>query len=131
MNDLEQLIAGLARPEPRDGFDQRIRALLNQKRTRSRMSAGKIALAWCGSLACVGIVGFSLGRLSAIAQTTPQQVTVAAPSSDSPNRTSTNPASVVNIRLREDQFAALFLPPGHSEGMLGKGPVKIEVSTSP
>src|ERR1700730_1979928 len=131
MNELEQMIAGLARPQPRDRFDQRIRALLIQERTRSRPSGGKIALAWCGRLARLGVFAFSLGRLSAIALATPEPIRVAAPSSDSPSRASANPASVVNIRLREDQFAALFLPPGHSEGMLCKGPVKIEVSTSP
>ncbi|HEV3416769.1 MAG TPA: hypothetical protein VG056_08160 [Pirellulales bacterium] len=130
MNELERLIAGLARPEPSDRLDDRIQAMLAQEQVRPRVSPWRIAISWCGTAACMGVLGFYLGRQTAIAQPAPAPVTSTAQSIDRPVETTTVPVTSVSIPLRADQLAGLFMPPAIHEGMLGRGPVTIQVSTS-
>jgi hypothetical protein len=130
MNELERLIAGLPRPEPSDQLDNRIHALLAQGRARPLVSGRRIAVAWCGTAACVGVLGFFLGRQTAIAEPAPAPVTATAQSIDRPVENPSAPVTSVSIPLRADQLAGLFMPPAVHEGMLGRGPVKIEVFTS-
>jgi hypothetical protein len=131
MNEIERLVSAIGRPEPSQRLNERIQALFAPDRDRRRVSRWRMAIAWCGTAACVGLLGFYLGRQSAIVQLPPEHVSTATPSSHPPDRASLIPASVVNIPLRDDQLAGLFMPREPREGMLGRGPFKIEVSTSP
>jgi hypothetical protein len=130
MNELERLIAGLARPEPSDRLDDRIHAMLAQAQVRPRVSRRRVTLAWFATAACVGVLGFFLGRQTVIAEPALAPVAATAQSIDRPVEVSPAPVTSVNIPLRADQLAGLFMPPAVHEGMLGRGPVKIEVFTS-
>lgn len=130
MNELERMIAALSRPEPSSELDERVKAVLAQPSPGHSRPKWRSVLASCGTSACIGLIGFYLGRQSigparesaTIASTVPAP----APASESVP-VSTN---VTKIPLREDQLAGLFANVRVREGMLGKGPVTIEISTS-
>jgi hypothetical protein len=130
MNEIERMISGLPRPEPSDNLDDLVRVLLAHQQVRSRVSRRTIAIAWCGTAASVGILGFFLGRHTAVAQSTPALVTSTAQSNDRRVESPSEPVTSVRIPLRADQLAGLFMASPVHEGMLGRGPVTIHVSTS-
>jgi hypothetical protein len=131
MNDIERMIETISRPAPSTSLDDRIQALLAAEPARPRTSNWRLAIIWWGTAVCIGLVGFYVGRVSVGTQPTPVPVTTVAPLSDSPSRSSLSPATVVDIPLPDDQLAALFIRPSPREGLLGKGPFTLEVSTSP
>ena len=59
MNELERIVAGLARPAPGSELDRRINSLLTEAGETRRMS-----WAWLALAAGVGGLGFFLGRQS-------------------------------------------------------------------
>jgi hypothetical protein len=131
MNDIERMIETINRPAPSKSLDERIRALLAPELIRRPTSKWRVAIAWWGTAACIGLVGFYAGRVSVGTQSNPVPIATVAPSSDSPSQSLPSPATVVRIPLPHDQLAALFIRPGPREGLLGKGPFTVEVSTSP
>jgi hypothetical protein len=131
MNDIERLIEAISRPAPSKLLDARIRALLAPELIRPPTSKWRVAIVWWGTAVCIGLVGFYIGRVSVGTESNPVPIATVAPSSDSPSQSSPSSATVVNIPLRGDQLAALFIRPGPREGLLGKGPFTVEVSMSP
>ena len=131
MNELERLLAAVPRPEPSRQLDQRVNALLVQE-PRSRSGVRwRNALVLSGVAVCAGLIGFYCGQHSIVAPPVnvamPAQIPAHVPPSE-PDPASDN---IVTIPLRQDQLASLFVQTGPPERMLGRGPVKIEVSASP
>jgi len=117
MNELERVIAGLARPAPSTELDRSIDRLFTELHTsRSR------TWAWLALAAGVGGLGFFLGRQSVSINPvqTAAVVTAAEP----------NPDRLVIVPLREQELAGVFSHAPAAEGLLGKGPIAVQVSTS-
>jgi hypothetical protein len=132
MNDIERMIAAIIRPGPSRSFDERVQTLLAPPEPiRPRKPRWRVAMDWLGTAACVGLVGFYVGRVSVGVQPISAPVTTIAPPSNSPSQSLPSPATIVNIPLGDDQLAALFVRSSPREGLLGKGPFTVEVSTSP
>ena len=131
MNELERLIAAVPRPEPSEKLDQRIDALLAQPPVRAPIRRWSGTMGWVATAACVGALGFYLGRHSAIQALPHAAVTAAAPASDPPPKAAPVTAKVTSVPLDADQLAKIFVSPTPREGMFGKGPVTFEISTSP
>jgi hypothetical protein len=128
MNELERLIAALPRSEPSENLDERIGALLAHQPVRSLIHRWNGKLAWIATAACVGAIGFYLGRQSVVVVTVPTTLTAAAPTADLPLGVAPVATHVTSVPLGADQLAKLFVSPASREGMFGKGPVTIEVS---
>lgn len=131
MNELERLISAVPHPEPSELLDHRVSALFSEQRSPRPHPRLPIALAWCATAACVGLIGFYSGRWSAAAApgatvltTIPQAATGLAQSAPSSS-------TIHKIPLRQDQLASLFVQPTTPVAMFGNGAVKIEVSMSP
>jgi hypothetical protein len=131
MNDIERMIEAIGRPAPSKSLDERIQALLAPEPIQPRTSRWRVAFVWWATAVCIGLVGFYVGRVSLGPQPPSAPVTAVAPPSESPSQRSPSPTTVVNIPLPDDQLAALFVRPSPREGLLGKGPFTLEVSTSP
>jgi hypothetical protein len=131
MNDIERMIAAIVRPGPSRSLDERVQTLLAPEPIRPRKSRWRVAMAWLGTAACVGLIGFYVGRVSVSGQPISAPVATVAPPSDSQSKSAPSLATVVNIPLGDDQLAALFVRSSPREGLLGKGPFTVEVSTSP
>jgi hypothetical protein len=131
MNALELLISALNRPEPTDKLDARIKALLAQVELAPRRRRWKSALLSCGTAACVGLLGFYAGRLSASSATDPLPAKASASRVQPRSESAPVAASVTKIPLGEDQLAGLFVRPDHRESLLGSGPVTVLTSASP
>ncbi len=131
MNDIERMIKAIVRPGPSRSLDERIQALLAPKPIRARTSRWRVAIAWFGTAACIGLAGFYVGRVSVGAQPISVPGTNIAPTPDSQTRRSPSPTTIVNMPLGDDQLAAFFVRSNPSDGLLGKGPITFEVSTSP
>lgn len=131
MNDIERMITAIVRPGPSRSLDERVQTLLAPEPIGRGKTRWRVAMAWFGTAACVGFVGFYVGRVSVGVQPISAPVTTIAPPSNSPSQSLPSPATIVNIPLGDDQLAALFMRSSPSEGLLGKGPFTVEVSTSP
>jgi hypothetical protein len=135
MNEIERLIAAVPRPEPGEKLDQRIHALLAHPPVRSPIRRRKGMLGWLASAACVGLLGFYLGRQSVVAplpaELVSTAVTAVAPASDSPPKVAPVATKITNVPLDPDKIAKLFVGPVGRERMFGNGPVTVEISTSP
>ena len=131
MNELERLIAAVPRPEPGEKLDQRIDALLAHPPIRSSTRRWKSTLAWTATAACVGAIGFYLGRQSVVRMPPETAVIAAAPASDSPLEVAPVATNITSVPWDADQLAKLFVGPTGREGMFGKGPVTFEISPSP
>ena len=130
MNEIERLLAAVPRPDPSQQLDRRVNNVLSQQRL-SRLRIRKNLLAWCGTTVGVGLICFFMGRLS-IQPTLGWTAIKTAPSE--PRRlakSDARSATVLNLPLRQDQLASLFLQTAAPEGLLGKGPVIVEVSALP
>jgi hypothetical protein len=78
----------------------------------------------------MGLIGFVAGRQSV--GSTPLPPPLIADGAPYPRKdTAPVPVEVLNIPLRDDQLAGLFLHPGAGEGIFGKEPVTIETTSSP
>jgi hypothetical protein len=130
MNELERLIAALPRPEPGEQLDQRIRTLLARQPVPLQIRRSSATMAWIATAACIGAIGFFLGRQSVVVGPMPTAVAGAAPASDPPAVTP-DAANITNIPLNEEQLAGLLARPAPREGMFGRGPMTIEVSKTP
>jgi len=127
MNELERLLASVPRPEPSRQLDQRVNALLVQESPSRPGVRWRNALALSGVAACAGLIGFYWGQHSIVAPT----LNVAIPAHVRPSEPDPASDNIVTIPLRQDQLASLFVKTGPPERMLGRGPVKIEVFSSP
>lgn len=132
MNELERMIAAIYRPEPSDELDERIERLFAPNNySRPPHSRWRSALALLATAACVGTLCFYWGRQSVIATADTAHVTIHRPAIDPPPEAPSATGNVVGIPLREDQLAGLFIRSSEREGMLGKGPVTVEIFSSP
>lgn len=122
MNELERLIADAGMPGPSDHLDHRIRALLAGASGGSP-SRWRNIVVLCGTAACVGVIGFFLGRQSVRVAPVDRAPTIAASVREAD-------ANVTRVALGEDQLASFFVWRPAREGMLGSGPVTLEVSQS-
>ena len=86
MNDIERMIAAIVRPGPSRSLDERVQTLLAPEPIRPRKSRWRVAMAWLGTAACVGLVGFYVGRVSVSGQPISAPVATVAPPSDSPSK---------------------------------------------
>jgi hypothetical protein len=130
MNELERLIAAIARPEPSGTLDERVQAILAHEPPGIRTIRWRSALVWCCASACIGLIGFCLGRQSVGLTMGSPTVDSAALSADHHVEAAPGSPNIMKTPLREDQLAGLFLRAGIGEGMLGTGPVTIEISKS-
>ena len=132
MHELERTIAAILRPEPSPALDERIGGLLAASHCvrppRSRRSG---ALTLLTTAVCVGAICFYWGRQSKLATVDSADARIRTPAKDRPPRSISEAGNVVRIPLREDQLAGLFVQPTDGEGLLGKGPVTVEVFASP
>jgi hypothetical protein len=117
MNELERVIAGLARPAPGNELDERIDRLLAERREPARRT-----WAWLALAAGVGGLGFFLGRQSVSVH--PVQTAAVVPAAEP------NPDRLVIVPLREQELAGVFSHAPAAEGLLGRGPIAVQVSTS-
>lgn len=131
MNELERLIANLARPEPTAKLDERVNAVLSRTPASMPRPRWQSTLILCGTSACIWLIGFYLGRQSVRSTIESTANRLSGSVLDPGAETVRSSANVTRTPLREDQLAGLFLRPGVREGMLGNGPVTIEISTSP
>jgi hypothetical protein len=74
MNELERLIAALPRPEPSEELDHRIDALLAHQPVRAPIRRWSGTMSWIATAACVGGLGFFLGRQSVVVGPVPTAV---------------------------------------------------------
>jgi len=117
MNELERIIAGLARPTPGSELDRSIDRLLTEAgKPRHR------TWAWLALAAGIGGLGFFLGRQSVNVAPVSTAGFVTAPEP--------NPQRLVVVPLREQELAGVFLRAPAAEGLLGRGPIAVQVSTS-
>lgn len=131
MNELERLIAAMDRPEPSSRLDDRVHALFARPQLRSNKPLWTNALVACGAAACIGVLGFFLGRQSNSSSADPLPA-IASSSQRHPRASAATLATnVQRIPLSENQLASLFIRHSHREGLLGNGPVTILTSTSP
>lgn len=131
MNELERLLAAVPRPEPSDQLDQRVNALLAREPPSRPSARWRNALVWCGTTACIGLISFYCGRWS-VGAAPGELVQVTKPQAPArPAESSPISDNVLSFPLRQDQLASLFVQSAAAETMLGTGPVRIEVSTSP
>jgi hypothetical protein len=140
MNEIERLIAAVHRPQPSEWLDETIHALLAWRpqlaqREPAKRSIWKAAAAQLATAACVAAIAFYAGRLSGLdTKSAPGAIAQPVPLSqpkESPSRAGASASSVVSIPLRDDQLASMFVHTSGGEGLLGRGPVKIDVSLSP
>ena len=130
MNELERLLASVSRPEPSDELDRRVSALLAPIPTPAPRATAGYALLLCGTAVCVGLIGFYCGRLS-VGAANGAAVTVKSPNPERPLESDPVSSPVLNVPLRRDQLAGLFVQSPAPEPMFGTGPLKVKVSTSP
>jgi hypothetical protein len=130
MNELERLIAAIPRPEPGTALDARVGALITAERSRRPRLGREGWLALFATSACMGVVGFALGRQSEQSAPEPRAIHPAV-AAQLVNENASIPGNITLVRLREDQRAGLFVRPGAGEGMFGTGPVTIETLTTP
>ncbi len=130
MNELERLIAALPRPEPGEKLDQRIDDLLARQPVRLPVARWKSTGAWIATAACIGVLSFFLGRQSVAVSPAQAAVIAAAPAANLPLQVAPVATQVTNIPLNEDQLAGFLAHPAVREGMFGRGPMTIEISTT-
>ncbi len=132
MNELERMIAGIHRPGPSADLDERVqRLLIGNDSIRPARSFWRGAVALLTTAACVGAICFYWGRQSVLGTADPPGVTIQAVASDPPPQSRLAAGTVVRIPLPEDQVAALFMHGLQREGLLGAGPVTVDVSSAP
>jgi hypothetical protein len=135
MNELERLIAGVERPGPSANLDERIKALFIRVPPGPQNPRWKGTLMSCATAACVGILGFYLGRQSVaeVVDAQPAAANATAPEAlrESGLASGNVSSNVLSVPLPAEQLAGLFVSRGSQEGLLGKGPVRIETFTSP
>jgi hypothetical protein len=130
MNELERLIAHVDRPDPTGWLDARINAVIQSRVTSNKRRRQNEVVA-CGVAACIGILGFFVGRQSvSTAADTSSPMTIAT-TRDPANEGTLLVTNVTNVPLADDQLAGLFVRRHQREGLLGAGPVTILTSTSP
>ena len=127
MNELERLVAAIVRPKPSTSLDMRVKTLLDQTPAPPSRARWRRVATLCASAACIGLAGFYLGWESGwrARSTDPQTPTIAQATGSpaAPNST--------HIPLTDDQLASLFMRSASHEGLLGRGPVEIQIPTSP
>jgi hypothetical protein len=131
MNELERLIAGVERPAPSTKLDDRVHALFAREPLRPRRFRWHRSLMSCASAACIGMLGFYFGRQSVVAVADVRPAAASASGLQPAPESAPDSANVMRVPLPADQLAGLFVPRGGQEGLLGKGPVRIETFTSP
>ena len=131
MNEFERLIAGVARPGPSPNLDDRIKALFARDLPVPRSPRWKSAFLSSATAACVGILGFYLGRQSVVEVVDARPAASNATALEALRESKSASSNVLSIPLPADQLAGLFVSRGSQEGLLGKGPVRIETFTSP
>jgi hypothetical protein len=136
--ELERLIAAARPVGPGEELDARVREallappLFAPKRDEQRLSR-RLSLAVAASVFVAGGIGFLCGRLSAqptasdLVSTDAQPPAVAV---EGPEERAV-PASVTTMPLHDERLASLFLQPRSREGLLGAGPVRVEISQRP
>ncbi|HEV7282741.1 MAG TPA: hypothetical protein VGN57_21220 [Pirellulaceae bacterium] len=146
--NLERLIASARPAGPSQDLDARVRAALSAKTLPQPMRRlerpdRRLWFAVAASALVAASVGFLGGRLTAavggrgVAQNDSPPAT-AAPSTASERREQPEPGahnlappSVTTVPLNDERLATLFLRPRSREGMLGSGPVRVEISQLP
>jgi hypothetical protein len=131
MNELERMIAAIEVPGPSDQLDERVRATLAARRAQEPSRRMRDMLAMLGASACIGLIGFVLGRQSVAVPPVVGQPTSTLSVSDEPALQPATQPQIVRVPLRDDQLASFFVQPAAREGMLGRGPVRFDVTTSP
>lgn len=129
MNKLERLIAELPRPEPNKQFDERIHELLTPIVNRPEPSNWGKRIALLGAAACLSLIGFMWGRQS-VSESRITSALISELSHDLTDATDTGP-KVVDFPLGDDRLNFLVERATEAEGLLGKGPVSVAISSAP
>lgn len=144
--ELERLIAATGPSGPSEELDARVRQTLlgfddRRRNSGDRPSRRRLALAFAASVLLAAGIGFLGGRLTADSGNSDpdpgiSQVVESSDSApDGDDSTSAAPSAVAAqttvIPLPDEQFASLFVQTRSREGLLGAGPVRVEVSNVP
>jgi hypothetical protein len=130
MNELERLIANVDRPEPTGRLDACVKALI-QSQSSPPTRRWQNAFVVCGAAACMGILGFFVGRQSVTTATDSSAAMASTAPRHSAEENTLRVANVTSVSLADDKLAGWFVRRDQGEGLLGGGPVTILTSNSP
>jgi hypothetical protein len=121
--DVEKLIARLDRPSPSQELDARIVALTRLARPERNNSPTRRVLGLSSTVACAGLLGFALGRLSASTQV----AAPAVPGGETGITASTvleRPAAAVRVDAPASEALVRFVSkPVQFVSVFGNGPL--------
>lgn len=117
MNELERLIASLARPEPSAELDQRMDDLLRERPMPRRASLWLTHASWCTTAATLGLLGYLLGWQTASTREVPPENAVVSTVPDAPH--AARQIEVAPLELASERLPAYLAGNTRREGILG------------